>query len=191
MKYIIKLIVISIVFLFLFLEFIAYMWHRFINHLGFLGDKIRVTHYCHHEEMYPHDNMISDKYKTSHDTWPWFIPLFIFGYLPLYLIYKKYNINKYLISMFILQLTLHVYIISYIHDSYHIKNHWLNKYKWYRTNKKYHYIHHLDNKNYGITTYIFDYLFGTFSDEIVDKKDIFNNLKTTCDSRIKFFDILG
>jgi len=64
-------------FIFLLVELVGYLWHRFINHLGFLGDKIRVTHYCHHEEIYPHNDMISEEYKTSHDTWPWFIPLFI------------------------------------------------------------------------------------------------------------------
>ena len=39
--------------LFLLVELIGYLWHRFVNHLGILGDKIRVTHYCHHEEIYP------------------------------------------------------------------------------------------------------------------------------------------
>ena len=74
--------------LFLLVELIGYLWHRFVNHLGILGDKIRVTHWCHHEEIYPYDDMISDEYRTSHDTWPWFIPLIIFGYIPLYIVYK-------------------------------------------------------------------------------------------------------
>ena len=61
--------------------------------LGILGNKIRVTHYCHHEEIYPYDDMISDEYKTSHDVWPWFIPLIIFGYIPLYIVYKRYKLD--------------------------------------------------------------------------------------------------
>ena len=177
--------------LFLLVELIGYLWHRFVNHLGILSDKIRVTHYCHHEEIYPYDDMISDEYKTSHDTWPWFIPLIIFGYMPLYIVYKRYKLDYNLYISYLIQITTHIYIISYIHDSYHVKDHWLNQYEWYTENKKYHYIHHLDNKNYGITTYIFDHLFGTFSDEIVDKIDIFNNLETRCEDRIKFFDFLG
>ena len=59
-------------------------------------------------------------------------------------------------------------MISYIHDSYHVKNHWLNKYNWYKKIKIF-YIHHLDNKNYGIIL-IFLIVFGTFSENIVTKK---------------------
>jgi sterol desaturase/sphingolipid hydroxylase (fatty acid hydroxylase superfamily) len=175
----------------IYVEFIGYSWHRFINHYGLFGDKIRVSHYCHHEEIYPYDDMISDEYKTSHDTWPWIIPYVILGCLPLYIAYKNKKISYDIFIILFIQLTLHVYIISYIHDSYHIKDHWLNNYSWYTENKKYHYIHHLDNKNYGITTYIFDHIFGTFSDEIIDKIDIFNSLETTCEDRIKFLDFLG
>ena len=69
-------------------------------------------------------------------------------------------------------MSLHLVVISYIHDSYHIKNHWLNKYNWYKNHKKYHHIHHLDDKNYGITNYFYDHLFNTFSDKIVPKKTI-------------------
>ena len=181
-------IIINFIF-FLLVELVGYLWHRFINHLGYLGDKIRVSHYCHHEIVYPYDNMISDKYKTSHDTWPWIIPLVLFGYIPV--LSLNNIISKKIIGLLLLQISIHVYMISYIHDSYHVKNHWLNKYNWYKKNKKYHYIHHLDNKNYGITTYIFDRVFGTFSENIVTKKDIFNNLSTTCEDRIKLFDFLG
>ena len=42
--------------------------------------------------------------------------------------------------------------------------------------------------NYGITNYVFDKIFGTFSDKIVDKKNNFNGLETTCEERIKILD---
>ena len=177
--------------LFLLTEFVGYVWHRYVNHIGYLGDTIRITHYCHHEEIYPHNDMISDEYKTSHDTWPWFIPLILFGYIPLHTLYKKKYLHYHIYMMCVFQITFHIYVISYIHDSYHVRDHWLNQYQWYTENKKYHYIHHLDNKNYGITTYIFDKLFGTFSYDIRDKIDIFYKFNTTCDDRIKLFDILG
>ena len=93
--YMIKSLLFSLI-LFLLVELVGYLWHRFINHLGFLGDKIRVTHYCHHEEVYPHNDMISKEYKTAHDHWPWVIPLFLFGYIPVYFIYKTYQLNYYL-----------------------------------------------------------------------------------------------
>ena len=186
----IKIAITIITMLFL-VELTGYLWHRFVNHLGYLGDKIRVSHYCHHEIIYPSDDMFSDEYITAHDSWPWLIPLVVFGYIPLIMLYRMKKLSKLLVIISLIQISIHIKIISYIHDSYHVNNHWLNQYEWYVKNKKHHHIHHLDNKNYGITSYFFDHVFGTFSDRIVEQKDIFKNLVTSCDERIKFFDFLG
>ena len=147
---IVKIMITITVMLFL-VELTGYLWHRFVNHLGYLGDTIRITHHCHHEIVYPHDDMDSNEYKTSHDTWPWLVPLVLFGYVPLIILYKMNKLSRCLVIISLLQISLHIIIIGYIHNSYHINDHWLNKYDWYTNNKKLHHIHHLDNKNYGIT----------------------------------------
>lgn len=175
----------------LYVELIGYLAHRYIIHQGILGDNIRITHYCHHEKKYPHHDFDSDKYRTAHDTWPWILIIIIFAYLPNWSLYKLDIYGKYVMVYLLFLMSLHLVVISYIHDSYHIKNHWLNKYNWYKNHKKYHHIHHLDDKNYGITNYFYDHLFNTFSDKIVPKKNNFNGFESKCENRIKWLDFLS
>ena len=171
-----------------YVEFMGYITHRFFIHDGIFSDKLRATHYCHHEIKYPYYNFESEKYRLSHDSLPWVLTIIFGGWFPLIILCYFNVINVYLAILLFITSSLHIYVLSYIHDSYHIKDHWLNKYEWYKYNKHCHYIHHLDDMNYGITNYVFDKLFGTFSDKIVDKKDNFNGLKITCEDRYKILD---
>lgn len=63
--------------------------------------------------------------------------------------------------------------LGLIHETFHVKNHWLAHHPWtkkyYRKLRKLHDIHHLDvnddgkmRYNFGITTYWVDILFGTY-----------------------------
>ena len=169
-------------------EFIGYLSHRYIVHQGVIGDKIRISHYCHHEIKYPYHDFESEKYRIANDSLPWILTIKFAALMPTILLYLFEILYIYRMIYLLTYFTFHLFFISYIHDSYHIKNHWLNKYEWYRYNKKCHYIHHLDDMNYGITNYVFDKIFGTFSDKIVDKKNNFNGLETTCEERIKILD---
>lgn len=149
-------------------EFFGYFWHRFSAHFGYAGDTIRTTHYEHHEVYYPYYDMESDKYKIdgmfNGDSWPWLIPVILFISV-LGLLWYLDNISKGTFTIMVTWILAHVYFISYIHDSYHIKNHWLNNFDWYIKNKKYHNLHHYYNCNYGISNYSMDYLFGTICTE--------------------------
>ena len=78
-----------------------------------------------------------------------------------------------------------------MHITFHIKDHWLNNYEWYRKSKILHINHHLDNCNYGISTYLMDYIFGTKIYTVTERKDVFNGFNSTCSQRIKMFDFLG
>jgi sterol desaturase/sphingolipid hydroxylase (fatty acid hydroxylase superfamily) len=145
-------------------EITGYFWHRYFSHIGYLGNTIRKAHYMHHEIHYPYTNMESIKYKVlgliEGDAWPWVIlmslligtifTIFKLGYISL--------TNSILMSGLVV---LDVYFNSYIHVSYHEKDHWLNKYQWYRQNKHYHKLHHYYNCNYGISNFSTDYLFGS------------------------------
>jgi sterol desaturase/sphingolipid hydroxylase (fatty acid hydroxylase superfamily) len=187
MNIIFKYIIITI-FAGIYVEFIGYIVHRFFIHDGIFSDKMRATHYCHHEIRYPYYDFESEKYRLAHDSIPWVLTIIFSGYIPSILVYLFNYIDISMMIYLLIYFTLHLFFISYIHDSYHIKDHWLNKYEWFKYNKHCHYIHHLDDMNYGITNYVFDKMFGTFSGKIVDKKDNFNGLEITCDDRYKIFD---
>ena len=51
----------------------------------------------------------------------------------------------------------------YCHACYHIDNHWLNNFEWFKRDKELHFRHHNNpNKNYGIATHFSDILFNTY-----------------------------
>ena len=171
-------------------EVSGYFWHKYVAHLGYLGDTIRITHYCHHEEIYPYNNIESVKYHTSHDSWPWLILYFLIMGI-VYIVYKMKKINKSNFRFILIFGTLYAYMIDSTHASFHIKGHWLNNFAYYRKQKKVHYIHHFDNVNYGIIFPWFDMLFGTYKDKHKNIKfDVFDGFESECKDRIKFFDFL-
>ena len=182
----------AVVYSFLAVEILGYLWHRFGGHIGYFGDTVRITHYYHHEEVYPHTNLESDEYKTAYDHWPYFIPMTVVTSLIYYFIYKKYKLFD--LTMFIIFMIFSLIYISitfYFHNSYHVKNHWLNKYEFYRKIKYQHFIHHFDNCNYGIIFNIVDKIFGTYCPvNVKKKKDIFNGFKSSCKDRLKLLDII-
>ena len=56
---------------------------------------------------------------------------------------------------------------DYIHYAFHIKNHWLNKYSYFKKLKRLHLLHHIHpTKNHGVIWFGADKLFGTFTKEI-------------------------
>ena len=155
-------LIIKIIFSFFFAEFLGYMWHRNVNHMGLLGSNIRFTHWKHHHIDYPPGDMITNKYKNPKlfDSEMW---TFGFGAIISVILFFKYikftKKEKIILIIFFLLIGI---TNSVIHDSYHVHNHHLNKYKWYRSKKNAHDIHHRLNCNYGIITYTFDRLFGTY-----------------------------
>jgi sterol desaturase/sphingolipid hydroxylase (fatty acid hydroxylase superfamily) len=159
-----KVILITIIAIGFLVELLGYLWHRFCAHLGYAGDIIRKPHFEHHEIYYPHNNMETFIYRVKGflkgDSWPWFVPILSIYTVVLYLWWKQI-INKKMLITITIWMMFHIYLISYIHDSYHIQNHWLNRFDWYRENKVCHNLHHYYNCNYGISNYSMDRLFGT------------------------------
>jgi sterol desaturase/sphingolipid hydroxylase (fatty acid hydroxylase superfamily) len=164
----IKKIIITILVTVVLVELFGYIWHRFSAHLGYAGDTIRTPHYEHHEVYYPYTDMEAEEYRIkglfNGDSWPWFVPitLFIMG---LGMLWYMNRVDTTIFIIMTITLLVHVYVISYIHDSYHITNHWLNQFSWYKKNKIYHNLHHYYNCNYGISNYSMDFLFGTLCTE--------------------------
>lgn len=132
---------------------------------GFLNK----AHMSHHLEMYPIQNFTSDVYRHAgnNSTPKYFalaalpvilapIILGILGILPLHLV---------LIVLFIEGLM--GFLNDHVHDSFHLNHHWMMRVpglkllhiKWTLL----HYIHHKDmTKNFGIFTFSWDKIFGTF-----------------------------
>jgi sterol desaturase/sphingolipid hydroxylase (fatty acid hydroxylase superfamily) len=69
----------------------------------------------------------------------------------------------YLFVPSIITMSLISFVNVVLHDSFHIKNHWLKRYRWHRRLAETHFIHHRNiKKNLGIYFYLFDRMSGSF-----------------------------
>jgi len=145
----------------------GYVVHRSLHQP--LTGRLNQKHMTHHLILYPPSDYTSDQYRNAgvDNTVKIFalaaIPLVaipillgVFGVLPISLVITS------LIVMGIMG-----FLHDYIHDSFHIRNHFLTKIPVVRDIFAYwnrlHYLHHVDmQKNFGIFLFHWDHVFKTF-----------------------------
>lgn len=123
----------------------------------------------HHLRLYPPSDYVSDKYRNAGKD----NTLFIFGaaaipVVALPIILGIFHILS--LALVITSLTIMVIMSllhSYLHDAFHIKNHWLFSIpvigKLFARWVHIHWLHHVDmNTNYGIFLFHWDHLLGTY-----------------------------
>jgi sterol desaturase/sphingolipid hydroxylase (fatty acid hydroxylase superfamily) len=143
----------------------GYAAHR-VLHEGwtwFLHD----GHMVHHIQLYPPHDFFSETYRSAgkDNTAKTF---FIAG-LPLLgapLLASLFGVVSLTTGFILIAEMLAVgYLHDYLHDSFHIKDHWLNRYAPFRKLVRLHQVHHEHmQKNFGIFTFVWDKLFGSFQD---------------------------
>ena len=123
------------------------------------------SHMTHHLKLYPADDYLSDVYRNpgKDNT----VKIFaIAAIIPVALLLLSSFLGFISIStliVVIITLLIIAFLHNHFHDSFHIKNHWLNKLKIFRKWNELHYLHHVDmNVNYGIFTFFLDRICGTF-----------------------------
>jgi hypothetical protein len=131
----------------------AYFWHRYAAHGKLIPNMIEKSHDKHHTII--DDQAFEDFLYIG-------IIVFLYGILLAYLFYLDIILLSTLLSIYIPLLIISFWNL-YIHSAYHIKNHWLNSYQWFKDDKRIHFQHHYDpSKNYGIATHFSDVIFETF-----------------------------
>lgn len=160
-------ILLTILFTYLFTTFFGYVVHWSL-HQSWTG-RFNQKHMTHHLKLYPPSDYLSDTYRQAgkDNTVVTFamaaIPLVL---APLFL----WWVGLFSLGMMIASLLVMGslgFLHDYLHDSFHIKNHFLSRWpvvkdifkKWVDL----HYLHHVDmGKNYGIFVFHWDHLFGSF-----------------------------
>jgi len=137
-------------------EVYGYFWHRLGAHSGYVPG-IKETHEIHHLLK------LSDKHEANED-FVWILLLIITLQIILGLAVTVGIIPGLLAIVTILTLT-GVFIWNWwIHQSFHVDDHWLNQYEWFKHQKNIHYVHHNNpSMNYGVATHFCDKLFGTWT----------------------------
>ncbi len=141
----------------------SFCWHKYGTHENFIPRELGVqnTHQIHH-------TVIDDQAHAD-----FFYILFMLIILGFFLwILFSYNFISYQIGLSIYCPVTCVFVWNwYIHSAYHIDNHWLNKYEWFRNDKRIHFQHHANpNVNFGIATHFSDIIMDTFDSGLL--KDI-------------------
>lgn len=143
-----------------FVQASGYAIHRSL-HWKFSGRANR-AHSQHHTVLYDtEDHYLTDRYMAP----PWYdLPFFYYAPAALLTLAVVYFLFPWFVVI-ILAIMLVVLGLAndYIHVAIHTKGHFLEKYAWFKTARKRHWQHHLDETtNYGIFTWETDRLFGTF-----------------------------
>lgn len=157
-------------------EAIGYFWHRFAEHLGWLGDAIRYRHWVHHEVDYPIDRLrpVAAKYRSA-GSWTWFVlggfaAFLIFSLLP-FAVALPISLGALVYSWG---------VISYLHSSFHVEGHWLERFAWFRQIRQLHDIHHWQPCNYGILFFWMDRACGTLRRDFPpERQSIFPHYRPT------------
>ena len=151
--------------------FVANLFGYFVHkslHQKWAGRFYR-AHRTHHFKLYPPSDFTSDKYRSAGKD----NTLFIFGAaaIPIFLIPiilgAFHIVPLSIVFTSLLVMSIMSFLHSYLHDAFHINNHWLYKVpminvlftRWVYL----HWLHHVEpQKNFGIFLFFMDKWFGTF-----------------------------
>lgn len=140
-------------------------WIHWAIHQRWAGPAYK-GHREHHLELYPPSDLVSEKYRAS--KWyhsgiflftPGFILLLVVFAAPMWLL----GLPLWTLGVFGGTLLGFGLLNDYVHDNMHVRDHWLNRFGWFRDAKVVHFLHHRDMKrNFGIFFFAWDRVFGTY-----------------------------
>ncbi len=145
----------------------SFCWHNFSAHTDIIPG-IHATHKIHHT---------SDLSHEAHEDFYYIVVILII--IGLGLIYLWYY-NLLLIDPNYLAIGYSIFVSVfvwnwYVHSAYHIQNHWLNNFDWFKLDKKIHLQHHVDpTVNYGIASHFCDIIMGTYELPFEDPTEMYN-----------------
>jgi sterol desaturase/sphingolipid hydroxylase (fatty acid hydroxylase superfamily) len=160
-------ILLTILFTYLFTSLFGYVVHWSL-HQNWTG-KLNEKHMTHHLKLYPPSDYTSEEYRRAGKDNT--VVTFAIASVPVVLA----PLTLWLLGVFTLGMMIAALLVmafmgfshDYLHDAFHIKNHFLSR--WSLTKDIFkrwvdlHYLHHVDmGKNYGIFVFHWDRILGTF-----------------------------
>lgn len=137
-------------------------------HQSWLGS-VNESHMAHHLRLYPPNDYLSETYRDAgKDSTPRFFAVAAIPLILAPIVLALFGLIGWVMMVVVLVIeALMGFLHNYLHDSFHIKNHWLAQHSWFKGIfsrwVELHYLHHVDmSKNYGIFTFFWDRLFGTY-----------------------------
>jgi len=170
------------------IAFYAWHWqaHRNLSWVPF-NKKCKQMHMEHHFEVYPPDAFFGkgdpsklivthESFFTAHEALLYILLIAILTIC--FLIGEKPSA---IFFAFILDAVIG-YVGNALHQSFHVKGHWLEQFEWYHELRAVHYVHHLGSTkfNYAVFNIGIDYLIGslTLSEPVKKNNEIKKNSET-------------
>lgn len=151
------LIIVSFILTYYFVAIVQTIFHKLFGH----RNKIKViyeTHALGHHDKYRPSNLLTEKWIDSeqHVMWYYAIPT-----VPIFLLLMYLSSIDIMIG-FICGLIFSVWWHIYLHEQYHIKGSYFERYNWFLRKRKLHFLHHLEvTSNYAIVEFWIDDLLRT------------------------------
>lgn len=124
------------------------------------------SHMQHHLVHYPVGHFFSlDRYRSSgwSSGWLTFTPVMLAVGAGVYILLGTLHIDAGFRCALIGFLGIVGWMHGYVHDAFHVRLHWLGRFRWFRRLRVLHGPHHVDmNKNLGILWFTWDRIFRTF-----------------------------
>lgn len=133
-------------------------------HQSWSGPLYRL-HRMHHDRLYPAGDFLSDVYRGAgvNNTAPWFTAILVAVLAPAFLALWKLGVPGGLILFAAAESTAIGMANNWVHDSLHIRGHFLERFRAFRVWRTAHRVHHANvATNLGIFTFGWDKIFGTF-----------------------------
>ncbi len=147
-------------------SFIGYFVHRAM-HKQWTGPLYR-GHMEHHLELYPKERLTSESYelkKWYHSGPVLFTPAAVALIVVSGIVSLIADVSLIDFVAFAGGLVTFGFLNDYVHDSFHLRRHWLQKLRYYRKLRRWHFQHHVDmTKSFGIVDMTWDHVFKTKSD---------------------------
>ena len=156
-------VVLTIPIMFVIITLFGYALHKAF-HQKWMGRYYK-SHMVHHLKLYPIKDFTSAVYRSpgKDNTAVFFfvagLPIIV---APLVL-FALHVIGWSILLTAIICMAVFGGAHNYLHDAFHITNHWLNRFSWFRKMIALHKVHHKNmQRNMGIYWFGFDRMFGTF-----------------------------
>jgi sterol desaturase/sphingolipid hydroxylase (fatty acid hydroxylase superfamily) len=158
------MVLFTLILVFIIVSLFGYVVHRSL-HQSWTG-RFNKSHMAHHLVLYPPSDYFSETYRHAGKD-NTFIT-FAFASLPLlafpWVLYGLGAISLPLAILIVAEMLLIGFLHDYIHMAFHVPSNWLNRFKAVQRWNKLHFQHHVEMQtNFGIFTFFFDKLFGTYN----------------------------
>jgi len=139
-------------------SFIQISLHYLLGHRA-LGGFFYRTHMFDHHGIYSGDQLLSETYSDKErDLTAYYVVPAALLVLAAYLLLPTGIFLVHILSIG-LSYAAHVYL----HVHYHLKNSWLNRFRWFEKKRRLHLVHHREpSKNFAVIEFFWDRIWGTY-----------------------------